>query len=144
MENPSPVTFIEWDKDGNCLAILQEGSGIVPLWNLSTRNTLPLETNLKDPTFIAWSKSSPHLAIGTAKGNLLIYNKVKKQKIPVLGKHSKRILCGCWSQGGNKLVLGSEDKSLTISNEAGETLIHTGSRMKRKKNYLKYLYLLYI
>ena len=84
-----------------------------------------METGLKDPTFLAWSKSSPHLAVGTAKGNLLLYNKTKKQKIPVLGKHSKRICCGAWSLGGNKLVLGSDDKSLTISNDTGETLIHT-------------------
>ena len=65
------------------------------------------------------------ILLGTGKGNLLIYNKTKKQKIPVVGKHSKRICCGHWSLGGNKLVLGAEDKSLTISNENGETLIHT-------------------
>lgn len=127
MNNPAPVTYLEWDKDGDCLAIMQEGSGIVPLWNLSSGRIIPLETSLKDLTFLSWSKTSPHLAVGTAKGNLLIYNKSKKQKIPVLGKHSKRISCGGWSRGGNKLVLGSEDRSLTISNEAGETLIHTGT-----------------
>ena len=57
------------------------------------------------------------ILLGTGKGNLLIYNKTKKQKIPVVGKNSKRICCGHWSLGGNKLVLGAEDKSLTISNE---------------------------
>ena len=60
-------------------------SGIIPLWNLSTRRVIPLETSLKDPSFLCWSKTSGHLAIGTAKGNLLIYNKMKKQKIPVVG-----------------------------------------------------------
>lgn len=67
----------------------------------------------------------PQLAIGTAKGNLLIYNKTKKQKIPVVGKHAKKICTGAWSLEGNKLVLGSEDKTLTISNENGDTLLHT-------------------
>ena len=33
------------------------------------------------------------LAIGTAKGNLLIYNKKTFRKIPVLGKHTKKITC---------------------------------------------------
>ena len=89
------------------------------------RRVIPLETALKDPCFIAWSKTSAHLAVGTSKGNLLIYNKTKKQKVPVVGKHSKRITCGSWSRGGNKLALGAEDRSLTISNENGETLIHT-------------------
>lgn len=123
--NSSTITALEWDKDGDCLAVLQETNAIIPLWSLSTRRVTPLDTGLKDPTFISWSKTSPHLAVGTAKGNLLLYNKTKKQKIPVLGKHSKRISCGAWSNGGNKLVLGSDDKSLTISNESGETMIHT-------------------
>jgi WD repeat-containing protein 19 len=56
---------------------------------------------------------------------LLIYNKVRRQKIPIVGKHSKRIGCGAWSKGGNKLVLGSDDRTLTISNESGDTLLHT-------------------
>jgi WD repeat-containing protein 19 len=43
----------------------------------------------------------------------------------VLGKHGKKISCGGWSHTGNKLALGSEDKNLTISNEGGDTLIHT-------------------
>ena len=92
-------------------------------WSLTTRRVVPLETNLRDPTFFAWSRDGPQLAIGTAKGNLLIYNKVKKQKIPVVGKHSKKITCGSWSKGGNKLVLGSEDKNLTVSNDTGDTLL---------------------
>lgn len=58
-------------------------------------------------------------------GSLLIYNKVRRQKIPIVGKHSKRIGCGAWSKGGNKLVLGSDDRTLTISNESGDTLLHT-------------------
>jgi WD repeat-containing protein 19 len=125
MANSSPILALEWDKDGEYLAILQEGNGVVPLWNLSSKRVVPLETSLRDPTFLAWSKSGPQLAIGTAKGNLLIYNKSRKQKIPIVGKHSKRISCGAWSVGGNKLVLGSDDKTLTISNENGDTLLHT-------------------
>ena len=125
MTSSSPILQLEWDKDGDFLAILQEGNGVVPLWSLNLRRVVPLETNLRDPTFLCWSKEGPQLAIGTAKGNLLIYNKTKKQKIPVVGKHSKKIVCGSWSQGGNKLVLGSDDRNLTISNESGDTLMHS-------------------
>ena len=125
MSSSNSIISLAWDKDGEYLAILQDGNGVVPLWNLSTRRIVPLETNLRDPTFLAWSKDGPQLAIGTAKGNLLIYNKVKKQKIPVVGKHSKRITCGSWSHGGNKLVLGADDKTLTVSNDTGDTLLHT-------------------
>ena len=119
------ILMLAWDKDGDYLAILQDGNGVVPLWSLASRRIVPLETNLRDPTFLAWSKTGPQLAIGTAKGNLLIYNKTKKQKIPVVGKHAKKICTGAWSADGNKLVLGSEDKTLTISNENGDTLLHT-------------------
>ena len=125
MQNAAPILALQWDKDGEFLAILQEGNASVPLWALSTRKVIPLETNLRDPTFLAWSKTGPQLAIGTAKGSLLIYNKTRKQKIPVVGKHSKAITCGAWSKHGNKLVLGSDDKTLTISNDGGDTLLHT-------------------
>jgi WD repeat-containing protein 19 len=125
MSTSAPILALQWDKDGEYLAILQDGNGVVPLWSLSSKRVVPLETNLRDPTFLSWSKTGPQLAIGTAKGSLLIYNKTRKQKIPVVGKHSKMITCGAWSKNGNKLVLGSDDRTLTISNENGDTLLHT-------------------
>jgi len=33
----SPVEALEWDKDGDCLAILQAGQGIVPIWDAPSR-----------------------------------------------------------------------------------------------------------
>ena len=122
MTTQAPVLMLAWDKDGEYLAVLQDGNGVVPLWSLSSRRVVPLETNLKDPTFLAWSKTGPQLAIGTAKGNLLIYNKTKKLKVPIVGKHAKKIISGDWSEDG-KLLLGSEDRTLTISNENGDTLL---------------------
>jgi WD repeat-containing protein 19 len=130
----APVLSLAWDKDGEYLAILQDGNGVVPLWSLSSKRVVPLETNLKDPTFLAWSKTGPQLAIGTAKGNLLIYNKTKKVKVPIVGKHAKKICTGDWSTDG-KLVLGSEDKTLTISNENGDTLLHTEVKYAPVESY---------
>ena len=40
-----------------------------------------LETSLKDPTFMKWSRSGPQLVIGTVKGNVLIYNKQSRKKV---------------------------------------------------------------
>ena len=103
--------------------ITHQGNGIIPLWSLASRRVVPIDTGLKDPTFIAWSKSGPQLAIGTAKGNLMIYHRIKKQKTSVVGKHARRITCGEWSGPSNKMVLSSDDKTITISNGIGDTLL---------------------
>jgi len=39
----------------------------------------------------------------------------------VLGKHTKRIKCGCWSKQ-SLLALASDDRTLSVSNSDGDTL----------------------
>ena len=39
----------------------------------------------------------------------------------MLGKHTKRIKCGCWSKQ-SLLALASDDHSLSVSNSDGDTL----------------------
>lgn len=81
-----------------------------------------LDTGLRDTmSCLLWSKSSPILAIGLSKGDLTIYNHSTAKRIPILGRHSKRIVCGWWSKDG-LLALGSEDKSLPINSAEGDTL----------------------
>ena len=65
----------------------------------------------------------PYLACGTAKGNLLIYNKKTLKKINIVNKHTKRITSAAWSKE-NQLVLTSDDRQVTVSNTEGDTL-HT-------------------
>jgi WD repeat-containing protein 19 len=74
MTSSNPIIALEWDKDGEYLAILQESNGVIPLWNLSSRKIIPLETNLKDPTFLAWSRS----------GNLLVCRDIVKESQKIL------------------------------------------------------------
>ena len=45
----------------------------------------------------------------------------RSRKIPILGKHSRRITSGAWSKDG-LLALGGDDKLLTVSSESGDTL----------------------
>ena len=90
--------------------------------------TTQLDSGLKDiPTFLIWAKASHTLAVGTAKGNLLFYNHQTSRKIPVLGKHTKRINCGAWNSE-NLLALGSEDKTITVSNMDGDTIKQSATR----------------
>ena len=49
------------------------------------------------------------------------------RKIPILGKHTRRITCGAWSNE-NLLALGSEDKTVTVSNSEGDTVRQTSVR----------------
>jgi WD repeat-containing protein 19 len=81
------------------LAVLQEDNNVVPIWNLTTRRLTRLDTNLTDLTFLKWSKTGYDLAIGTAKGNLLIYKASRNKKIPVMGKHTK-VLRQTYAQQG--------------------------------------------
>lgn len=48
---------------------------------MKDRSVTKLETSLKDPTFMKWSRSGPQLVIGTVKGNVLIYNKQSRKKV---------------------------------------------------------------
>ncbi len=46
---------------------------------------------------------------------------IAKRVAAVMGKHNKSITCGAWSEA-NLLALGSEDRTLSISNVEGDTL----------------------
>uniref|UniRef100_A0A8L0DNG0 WD repeat-containing protein 19 n=1 Tax=Oncorhynchus mykiss TaxID=8022 RepID=A0A8L0DNG0_ONCMY len=119
---------MDWDKDGDILAVISDKSSSVYLWDANVNKTSQIDSGMRDQmSFILWSKVGPLLAVGTNKGNLLIYNQQTSRKIPVLGKHTKRITCGCWSSQ-NLLALGSEDCSVTISNQEGDTVRQTSVR----------------
>ncbi|KAI4462589.1 osmotic avoidance abnormal protein 1/wd repeat membrane protein [Holotrichia oblita] len=110
-----------WDQDGDLLAIIYQSSQLI-LWDANVEKKLTVDIGLRDIlTYIVWAKTGPILAIGTAKGNVSIYNHNTSRRIPVIGKHSKKITCGAWNIE-NLLALGSEDKTISISNIDGDTL----------------------
>ncbi|XP_064419402.1 WD repeat-containing protein 19 isoform X2 [Latimeria chalumnae] len=125
---PGNCIAMDWDKDGDTLAVIADKSSSVYLWDANTNKNSQLDSGMRDQmSFLLWSKIGVLLAVGTAKGNLLIYNLQTSRKIPVLGKHTKRITCGSWSSQ-NLLALGSEDKMLTVSNQEGDTIRQTTVR----------------
>ncbi|NXA79906.1 WDR19 protein, partial [Thryothorus ludovicianus] len=122
---PGNCVAMDWDKDGDTLAIITDKSSTVFLWDAITSKTSQLDSGMRDAlSFLLWSRVGALLAVGTTKGNLLIYNRQTSRKISVLGKHTKRITCGCWSIE-NLLALGGEDKMITISNQEGDTIRQT-------------------
>ncbi|XP_028973960.2 WD repeat-containing protein 19 [Esox lucius] len=125
---PGRCVGMDWDKDGDVLAVISDKSSSIHLWDANVNKTSQIDSGMRDQmSFILWSKTGLLLAVGTNKGNLLIYNQQTSRKIPVLGKHTKCITCGCWSSQ-NLLALGSEDRSVTISNQEGDTIRQTSVR----------------
>ncbi|GFR90645.1 WD repeat-containing protein 19-like [Elysia marginata] len=125
---PGRCTGLGWDQDGDTLAIVCDNSNGIFLWDTNSQKFSQIDSGLKDAmTFLLWSKSGSMLAVGTQKGNLLIYNHKTSRKIPIIGKHTKRITCGAWS-AENLLALGSDDKTISISNADGDTLRQTQLR----------------
>lgn len=113
---------LAWDVDGDILSILTINSSNIILWDANTQRKQTLDSGLRDNlSCLIWSKRSPILAIGTARGNLILYNHQTTKRIPIIGKHSKKITCGAWSTE-SILALGSDDKSFSLSNEEGDTL----------------------
>ena len=106
LESKAVCISLDWDKDGEALAILQQGVERVAVWESSTSSVLYVDTQLKEPTFMKWSKNGPQLAIGASKGGLVIFRRDSRKKLPIAGKHSKAIVCGDWSSGAeNRLAL---------------------------------------
>ena len=52
---------------------------------------------------------------------VVLYRVLTCRKVPVLGKHTKRIKCGCWSKQ-SLLALASDDHLLSVSNSDGDTV----------------------
>ncbi|XP_071452490.1 WD repeat-containing protein 19 [Hetaerina americana] len=114
-------TGLAWDSEGDILSVMVDKSPQLILWDANVERVNHLDSGLRDPlSFITWAKTGPMLAIGTTKGNLIIYNHRTTKRLSVLGKHSRKISCGAWSRE-NLIALGSEDRTLSISGPEGET-----------------------
>ena len=78
------------------------------IWDANTRRATWLDSSIRDPlNVLIWSKTGPNLAIGSYRGNLMLYNHRTSRKVPVLGKHSKAITCGAWSESNLLVCINS-------------------------------------
>ncbi|RZB40660.1 WD repeat-containing protein 19 [Asbolus verrucosus] len=117
----SLCTGFGWDSDGDLLAIICQSPQLT-LWDANTQKKTQIDVRLKDQmSCLIWAKTGPILAVGTVKGNVSIYNHNTSKRTPIIGKHTKKITCGYWNTE-NLLALGSEDKTISISNIDGDTL----------------------
>lgn len=103
--------------------IITDRSPMIFLWNSITHQIQQIDSGMKENlSVVFWSKAnSSMLFVGSCKGNILLYNNQTSRKIPILGKHNKKIVCGAWSENNMIAVVG-EDKVLTINNGDGDTV----------------------
>ena len=87
-------------------------------------------------TLISWAVAGPQLAIGNAKGDLVIYNKKELKKQLIRGKHTKKITCGAWNSE-NKLALGSEDPQVTPGRRPCAAISRVGMDAEREVRGLR-------
>ncbi|VDM60036.1 unnamed protein product [Angiostrongylus costaricensis] len=85
------VIGMAWDKEGDVLGIITNTSSLAILWNINTRTTEQLET-----------------AMGA-------------RKIPVLGKHQRRITDVAITKQ-DEILCCSDDNTITVSSSDGETV----------------------
>ncbi|XP_066257249.1 WD repeat-containing protein 19 isoform X1 [Euwallacea similis] len=117
---PNLCTSFGWDSDGDLLGIVSQSQLII--WDANASKKTVIDVGLKDyMSCLTWAKTSPLVAVGTTKGNVSIYNHNTSKRIPVIGKHTKKITCGAWNKE-NLLALGSEDRTISVSNSEGDTL----------------------
>jgi len=68
-------TGLAWDRDGDLLGIICDGSSSFMLWEANSSKTQQINPVFKDNlTCILWSKVSQTVAVTSAKGNLTIYD----------------------------------------------------------------------
>ncbi|KAF4739644.1 hypothetical protein FOZ63_013685 [Perkinsus olseni] len=113
-DRTSPVSSFEWDTTGNVLALIQKGVVTVSIYHFDEDRLETLDCSREEPSFIAWNMTGPQLAIGTSKGNTIIYNSKTAKMQLIAGKHGRRITCGAWTLRGH-LLLGSDDKIISLS-----------------------------
>lgn len=69
-----------------------------------------------------WSRAagSQQLAIGTGRGELLLYDRAQRTCWSANAKHKKRITCGDWNSA-NQFAFASDDRQITICSADGKT-----------------------
>src|SRR5690348_6526097 len=53
---------MDWDKEGEMLAFIQQGSPSITLWDKNTRKSIYLDTNFKEGfSWLQWSRAGPQV-----------------------------------------------------------------------------------
>ncbi|CDW56137.1 hypothetical protein TTRE_0000441201 [Trichuris trichiura] len=131
---------VQWHPNGLTLALCDFRNPAVIIWNSSTMTAKAVDINFgvaDTICFMTWSERSQTLAVGSIKGNLLLYfHRTSRHAapplkpvgqlllfriIPIIGVHSKPITDGVYTNN-DQLILSSEDHGVTVLSPEGDLL----------------------
>ncbi|KAG1674427.1 hypothetical protein FOA52_012954 [Chlamydomonas sp. UWO 241] len=115
---------LSWDPVHDQLAIMPSGNTFVFIWSPDSREVQKIDSEFKTQEFttMAWSKNGMLLAMGTGKGNLMIYNVRERKKTPYVGKHTRKITHAVWNKD-HVLATTGLDRQVALTDGAnGETI----------------------
>lgn len=77
LQLPGSCSGFGWDADGDVLAAVSASSSIIMLWDATTGKRSQIDAGVRDGlSCMMWAKKHSLLAIGTHKGNLVLYDHV--------------------------------------------------------------------
>lgn len=139
LKSNGKVLYMEFDADGDTLALFQKNSSIVTIINIHSKKVfdMEIERNNKDrPTAIKWGKKDNILAVCTQLGLIYMYNKISAKLIPCALTHSSSIFTCDWNNNGY-VVTGSSDKTISVTGKTGNALL-TGTKLKEEPKMIKW------
>jgi hypothetical protein len=117
---------LEWNRAGSKLAILQESSPTLVIWNADNGTSEQLNIGGRDHLcFVKFSiETNHHLAVGAARGTMFIFNGNIKKTTTVKPVTSGKIIDGAWSKGSNLFAWVTADKHVHCCNSDGSIILH--------------------
>lgn len=102
------LNLVDWSST-NSLAVGLSSN--VYLWSACTSRVTKLcDLVHENVTSVSWMRRGTHIAVGTSKGEVQIWDAVKSQKVCVKGGHTSRVGAMAWN--GYCLSTGSRDQSI--------------------------------
>jgi WD repeat-containing protein 19 len=120
---------MEFDFEGDTIALIQDYCSVVTIINIYTKKILEVDidkSNKDKPTCIRWGKNHPILGIGTLIGLIYYYNKKSDKIYPLSFNHNKSVTTADWNDEGN-LATGDENSSLSVTNKQGEPILQNAT-----------------
>ncbi|XP_065175677.1 WD repeat-containing protein 19-like [Sycon ciliatum] len=116
-----PCISFDWERTGTSLAILEDRSNFVLIWDSHSRSSRRIDFGLKDSgVVLSYSKTNGMLAVGTAKGNLILID--RNAVSPLIGRHYKAVTMVAWSSKDNLVATYGDDHRVIVTDTSSNPI----------------------